>query len=78
MLPFLVFGVSLLASGILSVTIMPKKLKEDNPSGEVRKPAFLSLLQIPSVALASFSILTATISLGFLNSTLYAHLTQVS
>ena len=82
MLPFLVFGILLLVSGLMAVFVMPEP-KLENLTGDLEKssggftPGFITLLQIPTVALASFSILVASLSLGFLNCTLYAYLGQV-
>jgi len=83
MLPFFTFGILLIISGLMAAFVMPAPNKVNNPAGELEKssgglmPGFITLLQIPTVALASFSILVASISLGFINSTLYAHLQQV-
>ncbi len=83
MVPFLLFGVLLLVSGLLTIFVMPEPKLDSNLTGDLEKssggitPGFITLLHIPTVALAAFSILAASISLGFLNSTLYAHLEQV-
>jgi len=87
-LPFIVVGGLLFSSAIVTHFILPKTRKvkgiSEGPAGtdgnRVTSSGFniFKVLRIPSIALAAFSIFTASASLGYLNATLEPHIRQVT
>jgi MFS family permease len=77
-LPFAVMGGLLLVVAILTFLLMPaSKPQEEEQAGGKRAPAgVLQILKVPGVALAATSIVTGSITIGFLNSTLEPHIRQ--
>lgn len=75
-LPFVVMGVLLLIAASLVCLLLPKRddrpVDSDNEKG--RKGSMLTMLKIPSIAIFSFTIMAASISIGFLQATLEPHL----
>jgi len=74
MAPFTVLGTLLFAASLLTYAILPGCEYADIPT----EGGLLKALRIPSVLLASYSVLAAAVSIGFLSATLEPHLRQFS
>ena len=76
-LPFVTMGGLLISAAILTHFVLPKKYdekqeEEENP-GE-RKKGMIDLLKVPSIALSAYSILCASVTIGYIQATLEPHL----
>ncbi|XP_026485114.2 MFS-type transporter SLC18B1-like isoform X1 [Vanessa tameamea] len=73
-LPFAVLGFALFCTAILCYVTLPKTSDDEDikPTG----PTMMSLLKIPGVLLAAISIISTSMSIGFLQATLEPHLRQ--
>ncbi|XP_064112402.1 MFS-type transporter SLC18B1-like [Macrobrachium nipponense] len=72
-LPFMSMGIILLLAAILTFCLLPSAGVEPNESESSRGYLFAAL-RLPSILLATFSIISTSISIGFLQATLEPHL----
>ncbi|GBP93145.1 MFS-type transporter SLC18B1 [Eumeta japonica] len=73
-MPFGVLGAALFCAAVMSCFSLPRQTDEEDvrPTG----PTMLTLLRIPGVLLAALSIISTSMSIGFLQATLEPHLRQ--
>ncbi|CAG5036397.1 unnamed protein product [Parnassius apollo] len=73
-LPFAVLGATLFCTAVMSYAVLPKCHDDEDlkPTG----PTMFTLLKIPGVSLAAISIMSTSMSIGFLQATLEPHLRQ--
>ncbi|XP_034841523.1 MFS-type transporter SLC18B1-like [Maniola hyperantus] len=73
-LPFAVLGSTLFLTAIMCYVTLPKTFDDEDikPTG----PTMMSLLRIPGVLLAAISIVSTSMSIGFLQATLEPHLRE--
>lgn len=72
-LPFMSMGIILLLAAILTFCLLPSAGVEPSDSEGTRGHLFAAL-RLPSILLATFSIISTSISIGFLQATLEPHL----
>ena len=73
-LPFVALGSLLIAAALLTHFVLPKKYNETQQTDSESKKGMIDLLKVPSIALAAYSILCASITIGFIQATLEPHL----
>ncbi|CAL4108385.1 unnamed protein product, partial [Meganyctiphanes norvegica] len=75
-LPFVVMGALLFVAAILVCILLPKRDERpvDHDTEKGTKGSMLTMLKIPSIAIFAFTIMAASISIGFLQATLEPHL----
>ncbi|KAG7163415.1 MFS-type transporter SLC18B1-like [Homarus americanus] len=73
-LPFVSLGVVLLLAAILTSCLLPSNGAEASPDSQITSRQFLSALRLPSIILSCFALLSASISIGFMQATLEPHL----
>ncbi|KPI93562.1 MFS-type transporter C6orf192 [Papilio xuthus] len=73
-LPFAVLGATLFCTAVMSYAVLPKCNDDEDlkPTG----PTMFTLLKIPGVLLSAISIMSTSLSIGFLQATLEPHLRQ--
>ncbi|XP_050665572.1 MFS-type transporter SLC18B1-like isoform X2 [Leptidea sinapis] len=73
-LPFAVLGFTLLCTALLCYVTLPKSADDEDvrPTG----PSMMNLLRVPGVLLAAITIISTSMSIGFLQATLEPHLRQ--
>ncbi|XP_075981386.1 MFS-type transporter SLC18B1-like [Anticarsia gemmatalis] len=73
-LPFAVLGSALFCAAVMSCVVLPRNHDDEDvkPSG----PTMISLLKVPGVVLSAISIISTSMSIGFLQATLEPHLRQ--
>ncbi|XP_049887797.1 MFS-type transporter SLC18B1-like isoform X2 [Pectinophora gossypiella] len=73
-LPFAVLGSALFCAAIMSCLALPRNHDDEDvrPTG----PTMCTLLKVPGVLLAAISIMSTSMSIGFLQATLEPHLRQ--
>ncbi|XP_076030715.1 MFS-type transporter SLC18B1-like [Oratosquilla oratoria] len=75
-LPFLVLGLVLMSAACMTYFVLPKHesdAKDPHGGGNL-----MAALKIPSISIAAFAIVAASISIGFLQATLEPHLRPLS
>ncbi len=79
-LPFAALGGLLMSVALMTYFVLPAKYDEDeaneDDSAQSEKKGMLDLLKIPSISLAAYSILNASITIGYIQATLEPHLRQ--
>lgn len=73
-LPFVSLGSVLLCAAIMTSCCLPSSGAEANSESQNSRGQFLAALRLPSIILACFAIMSASISIGFLQATLEPHL----
>lgn len=73
-LPFVVLGVLLLGAAIMTCCLLPSVGTDASAEANNSSGQFLAALKLPSILLACFAIMSASISIGFLQATLEPHL----
>ncbi|XP_038209175.1 MFS-type transporter SLC18B1-like [Zerene cesonia] len=73
-LPFAVLGAALLCTAVLCYITLPKAADDEDikPTG----PTMMSVLRVPGVLLAAMTIISTSLSIGFLQATLEPHMRQ--
>ncbi|CAH3980264.1 MFS-type transporter SLC18B1-like [Pieris brassicae] len=74
-LPFAVLGATLFCTALLCYITLPKS--SDDEDYKHSGPSMLTLLRVPGVLIASLSIISTSMSIGFLQATLEPHFRQV-
>jgi predicted MFS family arabinose efflux permease len=76
-LPFVALGGLLICAAIMTHFVLPSKYDERSAENELgKKKGMIDALKIPSIALAAYSILCASITIGYIQATLEPHLRQ--
>lgn len=73
-LPFIVLGALLLLAALMTCCLLPSVGAEASADAQTTSMQFLAALKLPSIQLACFAIMSASISIGFLQATLEPHL----
>lgn len=73
-LPFAAMGGVLLGAAIITTCFLPSEGAEATPEAQAGRGQFFAALRLPSIFLACFAIISASISIGFLQATLEPHL----
>jgi len=74
--PFVTLGSLLVIQAIFSTVSFKKVVKTNTLTEETNSQGLMKALTIPRVAMANFSVFTASLSIGFLMATLERHLAQ--
>lgn len=75
-LPFAVLGGLLICAAMMTHFVLPSKYDERSESEQSSRKGMLDLLKVPSIFLAAYSIICASITIGFIQATLEPHLRQ--
>ncbi len=76
-LPFAALGALLICAAVMTHFVLPSKYDEKvSDTEEGQRKGMLDALKIPAIALAAYSILCASITIGFIQATLEPHLRQ--
>ncbi|KAJ0181380.1 hypothetical protein K1T71_003465 [Dendrolimus kikuchii] len=73
-LPFAVLGAALFCAAVMSCIVLPRG--HDDEDVKHTGPTMFTLLKIPGVLLSAISIISTSMSIGFLQATLEPHLRQ--
>lgn len=73
-LPFAVLGSALFCAAVMSCIVLPKNHDDEDPKPS--GPTMMSLLKVPGVMLSAISIISTSMSIGFLQATLEPHLRE--
>ncbi|XP_071516664.1 MFS-type transporter SLC18B1-like [Panulirus ornatus] len=73
-LPFVSLGTVLLCASMMTSCCLPSSGAEANADSQNSRGQFLAALRLPSILVSCFAIMSASISIGFLQATLEPHL----
>ena len=77
-LPFAAMGGVLLAAATATACFLPSEGAEASPESQTSRGNFFAAIKVPSISLACIAIISASISIGFLQATLEPHLRPLS
>lgn len=77
-LPFAAMGGVLLFAAIITTCFLPSEGAEATPEAQSSRGHYFAALRLPSIFLACFAIISASISIGFLQGVLEPHLRPLS
>ena len=75
-LPFVVLGSVLIGAAVMTHFVLPSKYDERTEADREETRGLCDLLRVPAIALSAYGILCASITIGFIQTTLAPHLKE--